>query len=275
MKMIVFAAVCGCVAVLLYYYTAQGRLIYHPSGLLRSTPADHGYAYEDIALVTADAVRLHAWYIPHPQAHGSVLFLHGNAGNIADRPLTLARLHEFGFNVLMLDYRGYGRSEGKPSELGTYADARAAWDFLTAQRNIAPRDIIVYGRSLGGAVALELATSTAPRAVVVESTFTSLTAMARELYPYLPGSLLLKFKYPSIDYVKRLTAPVLVAHSEDDELIPFAHGLALYEQAVQPKHFYRMTGTHNDAFVRSGTAYYAVLADFMRGREPIDAGMVP
>jgi len=259
-------------ALLLYFF--QGRLLYHPSRTLHTDPGSQGLPFEDVTIETADAVRLHAWFVPHSTPVGTVLFLHGNGGNIADRPLTIAVLHGLGLAVLILDYRGYGASEGSPSERGTYADAEAAWKYLIVTRGVPPHDVIIYGRSLGGAVALELAAHNRPRAVIIESTFTSLAAIAREIYPFLPGALV-RYKYQSIDFIKRLNAPVLVAHSEDDEMIPFAHGEALYRNAPDPKQFFRLRGKHNEAFVSAGEKYYATLGAFIRAAAPIDPEKVP
>lgn len=263
LKTLVISAACGWLALAAYVYFWQARLVFHPSRQLSTNPGERGYDYRDVLLDTADGVRIHAWHVTQADASVTVLFFHGNAGTIADRPLTLARLHEFGANVLMVDYRGYGNSEGSPDELGTYADARAAWSYLTETARVAPADIVIYGRSLGGAVALELATRVVPRAIIVESTFSSLADMAREHYPYLPTGLLLRFKYPNAEQIKRVRAPILVAHSDDDALIPIAQAERLFAAAPEPKQFYRLRGGHNDAFVHAGQAYYDVLGTFI------------
>lgn len=263
MKLLVISVACVYLGGITLVYFYQSRLIFQPTRELSASPADQGLAFQDVYLATDDGQRLHAWFVPHPAAAATVLFLHGNAGNIADRPLTLARLHELRLNVLMLDYRGYGASTGAPSETGTYLDADAAWRYLTGDRAERPQDIIIYGRSLGGAVAIELGARTRPRAVVVESSFASLAELAAEVYPYLPTRLLLRHEYPSIETIKRITAPILIAHSEDDELIPFRHGRALIDNAPAPKHFYRLRGSHNEAFVVAGEAYYRALGEFI------------
>jgi len=270
LKTLAISVTCLWFAAATYVYLWQGRLVFHPSRALASDPGERGYVFDDVTLTTADGVAIHGWHVTQPGASATVLFFHGNAGNIADRPLTLARLHDQGFDVFMVDYRGYGRSEGSPDELGTYADANAAWRYLTNTAGRRPADIVIYGRSLGGAVALELASRVAPRAVIVESTFSSLAAMAREHYPYLPTSVLLRYKYPSSDYIGRITAPVLVAHSEGDALIPYAQGRHLFELAPEPKTFYALRGGHNDAFVRAGQPYYEALGAFIREAARID-----
>ncbi len=263
LKTLLISAACGWLALSAYVYFWQARLVFHPTRGLSTNPGELGYTYADVLLDTADGVRIHGWHITQPGAGFTVLFFHGNAGTIADRPLTVARLHELDANVLTIDYRGYGNSEGAPSENGTYADASAAWTYLTDTLGLAPDDIVIYGRSLGGAVALELAARVTPRALIVESTFSSLAEMARVHYPYLPAGLLLRFKYPSLEHIRKVRAPILVAHSETDALIPFAQAERLFAAAPGPKQFYRLHGGHNDAFVQAGQPYYDALGDFI------------
>ena len=271
LKFLVISVSCAWLGVALLIYFYQARLIFHPTRELTASPADQGLAYVDAAIPSADGETLHGWFVPHPQAAGSVLFLHGNAGNISDRPLTLKLLHAMNLNVLLLDYRGYGRSSGQPSALGTFADARAAWDYLIREQNQNDRDIIIYGRSLGGAVAIELASHTTPRAVIVESTFTSLADMAADVYPYLPTRLLLRHRYPTIKTITQLKVPLLIAHSDDDELIPPQHGQRLFEAATSPKQFYRLSGSHNQAFIETGQTYYEAMQRFIVATRTIGA----
>ncbi len=263
LKFLTISVACAWVGVSLLIYFYQARLIFHPTRELTTTPADQGLAYVDAAIGSTDGETLHGWFVPHPRAAGTVLFLHGNAGNISDRPLTLERLHAMGLNVLMLDYRGYGRSTGQPSAKGTIVDARAAWHYLIQEQNQRAKDIIIYGRSLGGAVAIELASQTSPRAVIVESTFTSLSDMAADIYPYLPTRLLLRHRYPSVTTIAKLEAPLLIVHSDDDELIPPQHGQRLFDAATPPKQFYRLTGSHNRAFIEAGDTYYETMQRFI------------
>lgn len=265
LKTLLISAACGWLALAAYVYFWQARLVFHPARGLSTDPGELGYAWEDVTLHTADGVRIHGWHITRAEPRFTVLFFHGNAGTIADRPLTIARLHELGANVFMIDYRGYGNSEGSPDETGTYADAGAAWTYLTDSLGVAPGDIVIYGRSLGGAVALELASRVTPRALIVESTFSSLADMAREHYPYLPTRLLLRFEYPNLEHIRRVRAPILVAHSDADALIPIAQAERLFAAAPSPKQFYRLRGDHNEAFVRAGAPYYTALGEFITG----------
>ena len=263
MKFLIISASCAWLGVMLFVYFYQACLIFQPTRELLTTPADQGLAYVDATITSADGESLHAWFVPHPEARATVLFLHGNAGNISDRPLTLTHLHAMQLNVLLLDYRGYGRSSGIPSARGTLADARAAWDYLITEQNQNDSDIVIYGRSLGGAVAIALASRTNPLAVVVESTFTSLASMASDIYPFLPTRLLLRHRYPSVQSIAEISSPVLVAHSDNDELIPPSHGQRLFQSAAAPKQFYRLNGSHNEAFIASGQPYYDAIAHFI------------
>ena len=155
------------------------------------------------------------------------------------------------------------RSSGIRSARGTLADARAAWDYLITEQNQNDSDIVIYGRSLGGAVAIALASRTNPLAVVVESTFTSLASMASDIYPFLPTRLLLRHRYPSVQSIAEISSPVLVAHSDNDELIPPSHGQRLFQSAAAPKQFYRLNGSHNEAFIASGQPYDDAIAHFI------------
>ena len=249
-------------------FLTQDRLIYMPSGNVTSTPERIGLAYEDIELVTEDGVRLHGWFVPGPDGDTPVLlFLHGNAGNIGHRLHSLQQFHELGLAVLIIDYRGYGRSTGRPDEAGTYADARAAWQYLTEERSIPPEAIVVFGRSLGAAVAAELATGVEPAAVILESAFTSAADLGARHYPWLPVRTLLRHEYDTLGRIEAITAPILLAHSRDDEIVPFEHTERLYAAAGDAR-LLEMEGGHNDAFLATGQAYRDGLRAFLR-----DAGV--
>jgi len=223
--------------VLLYWY--QPRLVFLPDVAGRdlvATPHALGLEYEDVWLETSDGVRIHAWYVPANGAGRALMFFHGNAGNISHRLDTLRILNELGLNVLMVEYRGYGRSEGRPSEAGTLLDALAAWDHLQG-RGFAPQDIILFGRSLGGAVAAQLARERPPAGLVLESTFTSVPDIGAEVYPWLPVRLLSHIRYDSLSAIRSFHFPVLVVHSPGDGIIPYHHGRRLFEAANPPKQF--------------------------------------
>ncbi len=234
---------------LLLLFVFQAKLVYYPQvgRELATTPLAAGLAFEDVWLDPEPGVRVHGWYVPRSQARGAVLFLHGNAGNIAHRIDWLEMFHALGYATLMIDYRGYGRSTGSPSEAGTYADARAAWEHLTRQRGWSAQQLVLAGESLGGAVAAHLASRTTPRALVLQSTFTSVPDLAADLYAYMPVRWISRFRYDTKGHLAQIKVPVLIAHSRGDELIGFAHGQALYAAARAPKRFIELNGGHNDA----------------------------
>jgi fermentation-respiration switch protein FrsA (DUF1100 family) len=254
--------------VVLYFF--QGSMVFLanlPGRALDGTPADIGLPYEDVAIDTEDGERLHGWYVPATKARGTLLFFHGNAGNISHRLESILIFNRLGLDVLIVDYRGYGQSTGRPSERGTYRDARAAWDYLVGGRGLEAGQIVIFGRSLGGAVgawlASDLAEAEQPAAVIVESAFTSGTDMARRLYPVYPARLLTRLRYPVVEYVQQLSCPLLVVHSRDDEIIPFAMGRAIYSAALQPKDFIELRGDHNAGFWISREHYTAALDAFL------------
>jgi uncharacterized protein len=241
----------------------QSRLVFFPTRALEGTPAQTGLAYQDVWLTTEDGVRLHGWWVPVEGALGTVLFFHGNAGNISHRLVSLHTFHRLGYNTLIFDYRGYGRSDGSPSEKGTYLDADAAWRHLVVERGIPPEQVALFGRSMGGAVAAALAEKQAPGAVILESTFTSIPDLGAELYPWLPVRLLARIRYETLERVPRITAPLLVVHSRDDEVIPFRHGQRIWEAAREPKQFLEISGGHNDGFFTAAPSYEQGIGDFL------------
>jgi fermentation-respiration switch protein FrsA (DUF1100 family) len=206
---------------------------------------------------------LHGWWVPADPERAVLLFLHGNAGNISDRVESIQTFHDLGLSVFIFDYRGYGQSTGKPSEAGTYADAEAAWRYLTEERGIAADRIVVFGRSLGGAVACDVATRHRPRALILESTFTSIRDMARAAMPLLPVGPFLGTRYDSLSKVRKLSCPLLVVHSSEDEVVPYAQGRALYDAAPAPKSFLELRFGHNEGFILSGETYTKGLETFL------------
>ena len=249
----------------LMLYLFQGRMVFlsnFPDRALGASPSEISLNYEDVSLTTSDNERLHGWYIPAVDSRGVLLFFHGNAGNISHRLDSLKIFHELGLDTLIIDYRGYGQSTGKASEQGTYLDAQAAWDYLINSRGIPAEQIIVFGRSLGGAVGAWLGVQHTPAAVIIESSFTSGVDMARRLYPFLPVRLITRLQYPVADYAGRLNCPVLVVHSRHDEIIPFSMGQAIYAAVQQQKRFLELRGDHNNGFLISQEDYIVGLKDF-------------
>ncbi len=259
---IVRAVAMGYVLLAIGLFFFQSRLVYFPKSELIAAPDDYGLAFEDVSLLTADDVKLHGWFIPAGKPRGAVLFCHGNGGNISYRLDTLKILHEMGLSVLIFDYRGYGRSDGAPSERGTYLDAQAAWDFLTKDKLFAPGSIIIHGRSLGGAIAAHLAKDNLPAGLIVESSFSSATDIGVEKLPFMPARLLSRFDYNTVEFVKRVKCPVLVIHSADDRLIGIDHGRRVYAAANEPKTFVEISGSHNEGFMKSYRRYVAAMRRF-------------
>lgn len=251
------------VGLMLILFLFQSRLIYFPSRRIEGTPADVSLGYEEVRFQAEDGVKLHGWFVPAEDAAGAVVFCHGNGGNISHRLDTLEILHDLGVSTLIFDYRGYGLSEGKPGEKGTYMDAEAARRWLIENNRAAPDKIVIMGRSLGGAVAAHLAKTHPPAGLVVESSFTSVPDMAARMYWFFPVRLLSRFDYNTREHIEQVTCPVLVVHGADDEIVPFAHGQALYERANEPKQFLELSGGHNEGFLRAGEKYTSRLGEFL------------
>jgi fermentation-respiration switch protein FrsA (DUF1100 family) len=219
------------------------------------TPDELGLDFEDVVFKTSDGLKLTGWYIPVENSELTVLFCHGNGGNIMHRLDSINIFYNLGVSCFIFDYRGYGKSEGKPSEEGTYLDAKAAYKWLTKEKEIPPDDIIIFGRSLGGSIAAKLASKTDAAALIIESSFTSYIDIGRKFYPYMPVRWFARFSYKTIDYVKDVHCPVMIIHSRTDETIPFEFGLELYEAANEPKEFVEIFGSHNDGFLVSSEVY--------------------
>jgi len=262
---VVYVGMCG----LLFF--GQSRQVYYPGKTVNATPEDAGLAFESLRLATPDGETLAGWYIPGPSnvptAGYTVLVCHGNAGDIGDRVYLARLLHDMGFSSLMFDYRGYGNSSGRPTEKGTYTDAQRAWLYLTFERKIAPDRIVIYGHSLGGVVATHLAASVrpAPRLLVAESVFSSAPDMAARIYPWLPSRLLCRFRYAAVQDVQRVECPVIVAHSPDDEVIPYELGRRVFAAAREPKRFVTLSGGHNTGGLHVEPAYQRLIVDAALG----------
>lgn len=263
LAMFAAAALAVYLALAAFMYATQSQQLYFPLRALDTTPAAHGMPYRDVTLATADGVRLHGWLVPADEPRGVLLFFHGNAGNISHRIDSIRVFREMGLSVLILDYRGYGQSEGSPDEAGLYRDAEAAWRYLREEEGMEPGQIVLFGRSLGAAVAAWLAARENPAAVILESAFTSAPDFAAELYPWLPVRLLLRFDYDTRAALAKIRAPVLIAHSRDDEIVPFRHAERLFAAANEPKAMLEMRGGHNDGFLRSQPGYGEGLRRFV------------
>lgn len=246
-------------------YLMQPSMIFFPYTELDETPADWGFDYEVVNLTAKDNVRLHAWYIPYHGATKTLLFFHGNAGNISHRGASVEIFHRLGLNVLIFDYRGYGHSQGKPDESGFYLDARAAWRFLIEQKGVTQEQIILFGRSLGGVIAAELAAEVQPAGLILESAFSSSRDMAEAVFPILSRLIYQRFEFDTVRHISRVRCPVLVLHSPDDTIIPYRLGEKVYQAANEPKSLVQLKGDHNNGFMLSQPDYERALADFIFG----------
>lgn len=252
------------IGVFLYFF--QSGLLFYPDSTIAGTPQDAGLNYEQISFTASDGTSLSAWFIPSGDTRsnkGTILFCHGNAGNISHRMEYIKMFYSLGLNVFIFDYRGYGESEGKPDEEGLYRDAEAAWNYLTVEKGIVPENIIIFGRSLGGAVGAWLAKDRSPGALVLESTFTSIVDLGAETYRFLPVRLMSRFRFDTVKYVRNVSVPVLVIHSRGDDLIPFHHGERVFAAASNPKEFLEISGTHNNSLMVSSQTYTDGLDSFI------------
>ena len=262
LSLLIMLAVAYLGVVLLVYF-GQPRLVYFPEKQLSITPEAIGLDYTSVNIATSDGETLHGWWMSVPNAKGTVLFFHGNAGNISHRINYLEMFKRLGYNTLLFDYRGYGQSSGVPSESGTYLDAQAAWRYLTETRGIAPAQIVLFGESLGGAVAAWLAVQEKPGLLALASTFTSVPDLAAEIYPFLPVRWISRFDYDTRKSLQSVTCPVFIAHSPQDEIIPFEHGQQLFQAAPEPKQFLELEGGHNIGFIFMQPLWIKSLGAFM------------
>ena len=257
----------GYLLVLAALMFLEESLIYFPAPASEGDWHPAGLVFEDVWLQAADSTRIHAWYVPHPSPRAAVLFCHGNAGNISHRADILRVLHHrVGVSVLIFDYRGYGHSEGKPNEAGILADARAARAWLAQREKIAEADVVLMGESLGGAVAVDLAAANGARALVLESTFTSIPDVAAYYYPWLPVRLLMRTRLDSLGKIAAYHGPLLQSHGDPDTIIGIDFGQRLFAAANEPKQFLTLPRVdHNDPRPLS---YYDALAAFLERLPP-------
>ena len=277
----------GYCAIVLLVYLFQSRLVFFPDTAreFSATPQTYGLAFESAQIRTVDGETLHGWWIPAEggspaggsttqgsttggsATRGIVLLFHGNAGNISHRIDYAQMFNRMGYACLLVDYRGYGKSSGSPSEEGTYQDALAAWNWLQS-RGAKPGDVVIAGESLGGGVASWLAAQHAPRALLLMSAFTSIPELAAKIYPFLPVRLISRISYDNLANLRRIKAPVLIAHSRGDEVVPFAHGEALYAAAGEPKQFLELQGSHNTGFIFAREDWVRAVEKFLEQQRP-------
>ncbi len=270
-RLIIYPALITVLIMIIPKFIENGLIFFPGKSNDSTTPDIYGIEYDDVTFRTEDGLNLHGWFVsgkkssPDDDLH-TLLWFHGNAGNINRRLDNIKMLHDrVPVNVFIIDYRQYGKSEGKISEQGTYLDAKAALSYLHSRKDINNEKIIFFGRSLGSAVAVDLAVKEKCCALILETPFTSIKEMGKTLYPFLSIWLnLLKTKYDSLSKIKQVKVPTLIMHGDKDELVPFEQGRRLYEQANEPKEFYTIPGaTHNDTHIVGGEEYFDVIRDFV------------
>ena len=252
----------GYVVLAVLAFLLADSLVFFPHRELRTDPSERGLEYEDVSFRAGDGTLLHGWFLPG-KGRGTLLFCHGNAGNISHRLDSLEIFHRLGLSVFLFDYRGYGKSGGKPSEEGLYSDVEGAWRWLAKERGVRPETIVLFGRSLGGAVAAWAAEKHSPAGLILESTFTSLADIGKHHYFFLPVRLIVGNSFDTLGKMKNISCPVLVAASPEDEIVPGEQGQILFEAARPPKRFLQLKGDHNWGFMSTGRAYVQGLDTFL------------
>ncbi len=248
----------------------ENFLLYHPYREIEVTPRNYGISYENVSFRAADGVRLHGWYVASKDPDGPVLFwAHGNAGNLSHRAENIALIQkELGAGVFIFDYRGYGKSEGRPGEEGLYADARAAYKWLIDR--ISPERVFLFGRSLGAAAMTKLAMEgKEARGLILESPFENTLAMGKKMFPFLPVGWLVSSKFDNASMLPKVELPLFILHGDKDGIVPFAQGRRLYESAgSRHKRFFTIRGAgHNDTYFSGGATYWAAWRDFLTNPE--------
>jgi len=248
-----------------FYPKIENFLIFYPDRSLETVPTNWGLNYEDVSFKAGDGTKLHGWFFPLPGKKPTILFCHGNAGNISHRIENVKLLLDYGLQVFIYDYRGYGKSKGRPSEAGLYQDGLAAYDYLVEHKKILPDKIIPFGRSLGAAVAMEIATKRDVRSLIIESAFTSTKDMAKSMFLFQLLSPFLPPHYNNLRKIKGITVPKLIIHGDTDEIIPFSMGQRLYQAAGIPKYFFPIRGAgHNDTYFVGGKRYFQIFSYFAK-----------
>ena len=247
---------------ILFLALLQKKLIFSPSRNMVAKPSDLGLDFDDINFINRDGISLNGWFVPAKNAEFTVLFCHGNGGNISHRLDTISLFNKLPANFFLFDYQSYGRSSGVASENGLYEDVDAAWCYLTETRKIEPENIIIIGRSLGGAVAAHAAEKYSPGGLILESTFTSLPEIAKKRMPFLAVSWLINYKFTTLESLIKVKCPVLVIASPDDNIVPFSFSQKLFAGASEPKTFVQLTGDHDDCYFLCRAKYVLAVTNF-------------
>jgi len=256
------STVFGIILFALYIKYIESKSVFFPSKKIESYPHDIGIPFEDVYVTVSDNVRLNGWFVPSKDATYTILFLHGNGGNISHRLEKLKMLLDCKTNVFLVDYRGYGKSEGHPSEKKVYNDAQAFYNYLIQEKHMPPDKIIIYGESLGTAVAIDLASKNKTIGIILEGAFSSGKDMAKRIYPFMPLFFFSNI-FDSLSKIKKVKVKKLFIHSKNDEIVPYDLARKLYESSPQPKIFVDIIGGHNTAFIDSRDRYISSIKDFI------------
>lgn len=260
-------ALCGVAALVLLWPALRWfeRVnLYFPDRAVKTDPGSLRLKFEEFLVRAKDGPTIHGWFAPGEPAGPVLLVSHGNGGNISHRLDKLLLFRQAGASVLMYDYRGYGKSTGRPDEAGTYEDAEAAYAWLVGEKRVPPERIVFYGESLGGAVAAEMALRRPCAGLILDSAFTSVVDMGARVFPFLPVRWIVRNRYDSLSKIGRVRCPVLVMHSAQDDIVPYEMGRRLFAAAPEPKTFFEMQGSHNDGFLETGLPYGDAIGKFLR-----------
>ncbi|MCG2710952.1 MAG: alpha/beta hydrolase [Candidatus Omnitrophica bacterium] len=256
-KILVAFACVSCFYIYIRYLEKSS--LYYPLRQLEGTPTEIGLPYENVFFNASDNTKLHGWFVPATDAKATVIFVHGNGGNISHRLDKIRVFNELNVNLFIFDYRGYGRSKGVSGEQGLYLDIQAAYDYI--RRKDSTGKVIIYGESLGGSLAVDLASKADIDGLILEGAFTSVADMAKIVYPWLPA-VLLKTKFDTISKISHVKAPKLHFHAEFDDVVPLSMGSRLFKAAKEPKKFVLLEGMHNDSFFVSAVKVRSELKEF-------------
>ncbi len=246
-----------------YVRYLEENTVFHPSRELTVTPTQAGLDYDDVYFPTEDGLKINGWLVKASNTASTLIFFHGNAGNIGDRVEKIEMFHKMGLNVFIVDYRGFGRSQGVPTEEGIYKDAIGTYDYLLTRKDIDLQKLVAYGASLGGAVAVDLASKRKVAALIIDSSFTNAADMAKAIFPFIP-SFLIQAKMDSVSKINHITVPKLFLHSRTDETVPFELGEKLFRRAAEPKEFVELKGNHNDGYVISENVFQKHMRQFLQ-----------
>lgn len=252
--------------IVVWFSAHESDFIYFAEKTLETSPEKYGMVYGTVQVPSTDSVQLVCWIIPSADTSTLwLLYLHGNAGNMAKQGYVehYAQLHKLGFNILTVDYRGYGESSGRPTEQGLYDDARAGYEYLRSMQHVPGGRIVVYGYSLGSAVAVQLASTVPTAGVIIEGAFTSITDVGAEHYPFIPVRWIAGDRFASKSRIGSVTVPKLFIHARDDNTIPIRFGRALYDAAPEPKTFLEVQGGHENAHNADARLFYGGIQMFL------------